>query len=271
MEHFLVPCDLREESFTALRVAGQLADKMHARITLLHVAANEQAAQSAHDALIALKDRLEQEVKCVIATEVSEGDFLVEIGRSARELEADIAVMITHGIQGDQVYSGSLALQVITEAGLPFLVVQSSTVVDMTGAKALLALEYRQASKEEMETVVTFLKAVGAEVELFLHRRDSHQDPREWDGFFSDALHEAGLAHRITHNDTYDFSKAAVDHAANSGCQLIVALNYSYENLYSISPRTDEEDLIYNAAAIPVLLITPVNQDDELERPEELM
>jgi nucleotide-binding universal stress UspA family protein len=271
MKHLLVPCDLREESVTALRVAGQLADKMHARITLLHVAADESTAQGAHDALEVLKNRLEQEVRCVIATEVCEGDFLVEIGRSARELEADMTVMITHGLQGDQIYSGSLALQVITEAGLPFLVVQSSTSTTLTGAKTLLALEYRQSSKEEMDLIITFLKALGAEVELFLHRRESHQDPREWDAFFTESLNEAGVVFRVTQNDKYDFSKAAVDHAINSGCQLIVALNFSHENLYSISPRTDEEDLIYNSAAIPVLLITPMNQDSDLEKPEELL
>jgi hypothetical protein len=41
-------------------------------------------------------------------------------------------------------------------------------------------------------------------------------------------------------------------------------VNFSFEYLYTLFPRTEEEDLIYNEAQIPVLLITPEQQDDSV-------
>ncbi len=87
----------------------------------------------------------------------------------------------------------------------------------------------------------------------------------------SQQFEEAGIAFTLEENQKFDFSKAVVERSKAIGVQLIIALNYSYENLYSINPRTDEEDLIYNNAAIPVLLITPENQDEDLEKPEDLL
>jgi universal stress protein A len=270
MKHLLVPCDLLDASYAAVRMAGQLALKANARITLLHVAANAEQAKSARESLRALKQKLTSEVACEADTQIVEGNFLSEIGRVAQETQADLAVMITHGMVGAQQLTGSLALQVITEAGIPFLVVQSSTSVTEFGIKALLALENKNASKEEMDKLISFLKVFEAEVELFLHSRDELHRLEQWEQFFTEQLTDAQLRFSVTHNRKYDFSKAAVAHALNTQCKLIVALNYSYENLYSISPRTDEEDLIYNTSGIPVLLVTPENQDDDLERPEDI-
>jgi hypothetical protein len=213
---------------------------------------------------------LTSEVPCAADTHISQGNFLSEIGRAARETEADLVVMITHGMQGAQQLTGSLALQVITESNIPFLVVQSTTHVTQYGVKALLALENKPASQEEIDRIIPFLQVFGAHVELFLHNREEANRLEKWEEFFTQKLLQANLTYSVIHNRKFDFSKAAVAHAQATQCQLLVALNYSYENLYSISPRTDEEDLIYNPAGIPVFLLTPENQDDDLERPDDM-
>jgi hypothetical protein len=43
---------------------------------------------------------------------------------------------------------------------------------------------------------------------------------------------------------------------------MICGLNFSFEYLYTLFPRAEEEDLIYNEAQIPVLLLTPEVQED---------
>jgi hypothetical protein len=42
-------------------------------------------------------------------------------------------------------------------------------------------------------------------------------------------------------------------------------VNFAYEFLYTLFPRTEEENLIYNDAQIPVMLITPEKRDDGME------
>jgi hypothetical protein len=57
------------------------------------------------------------------------------------------------------------------------------------------------------------------------------------------------------------FAKAVVHYAAGVDADLICAVNYSYEYLYTLFPRAEEEDLIYNEPQIPVLLLTPEVED----------
>ena len=66
--------------------------------------------------------------------------------------------------------------------------------------------------------------------------------------------------HEVAH--TNHFTKELVRYAASIEADLICAINFSYEYLYTLFPRTEEEDLIYNDPQIPVLLITPHNQDE---------
>jgi hypothetical protein len=65
-------------------------------------------------------------------------------------------------------------------------------------------------------------------------------------------------------DDNKPFAKSVVAYAATVDADLICAVNFSFEYLYTLFPRTEEEDLIYNEAQIPVLLITPDQQDDSV-------
>ncbi|MFY7970381.1 MAG: universal stress protein [Flavobacteriales bacterium] len=271
MKHLLVPCDFKEESKTAIAMAGKLASKVGASITLLHILYNEEGSAEAEEKIGELKAELASLVNCPINTLVKAGDILEAIGETAHEVQADLAVMITHGLQGSQQITGSLALNVITQAELPFLVVQSKTGIGGEIQKVLVALEYRQQSEEELSKIIAFTKVLDAQVELFFHQRPAEAKHSELQSIVSQQFEEAGIAFTLEENQKFDFSKAVVERSKAIGAQLIIALNYSYENLYSINPRTDEEDLIYNNAAIPILLITPQNQDEDLEKPEDLL
>jgi hypothetical protein len=61
-----------------------------------------------------------------------------------------------------------------------------------------------------------------------------------------------------------NFAKAVAHYASGVDADLICAINYSYEYLYTLFPRAEEEDLIYNEAQIPVLLLTPEVQESNV-------
>lgn len=252
-------------------MAGKMASTIGASITLLHILNQEEGMSEAEHKIAALKSELAALVQTPIHTLVKVGDIMEDIGETAHEIGADFAVMITHGLQGAQQITGSLALNVITQAALPFFVVQSKTSVSGDIKKVLIALEYRTQSEEELSKIISFTKVLGAEVEVFFHQRTEESKYSELQSIVKIAFEEAGLSFTLSENQKFDFSKAVVERSKTIGADLIVALNYSYENLYSINPRTDEEDLIYNGSAIPVLLITPENQDEDLEKPEDML
>jgi len=271
MKHLLVPCDFKEESKIALSMAGKMASNMGASITLLHILTNEEGIQDAENKIASLKSELAEKVNTPIHTLVKTGDIMEDIGETAHEVGADFAVMITHGLQGSQQITGSLALNVITQAALPFLVVQSKSQVEGDIKKVLIALEYRSQSEEELSKVIGFVKTLDAKAMVFFHQRPEDAKYSELQSIVRNQFEAAGLSFEFSENQKFDFSKAVVEKAKEVNADLIMALNYSYENLYSINPRTDEEDLIYNNAAIPVLLITPENQDEDLEKPEDML
>jgi hypothetical protein len=66
--------------------------------------------------------------------------------------------------------------------------------------------------------------------------------------------------HRVAINER--FAKSVTHFAASIDADLICAVNFSYDYLYSLFPRVEEEDLIYNEAQIPVLMITPEQRED---------
>jgi hypothetical protein len=66
-------------------------------------------------------------------------------------------------------------------------------------------------------------------------------------------------------NTASGFNKHVVRFAGSVDADLICSVNFAYEFLYTLFPRTEEENLIYNDAQIPVMLITPEKREDGME------
>jgi nucleotide-binding universal stress UspA family protein len=138
----LVPLDFSSFSSKALAYANAFADQFGADVTLLHVVEpmvypeNCLSVPSATDdingSLIqAAEKRLSAQVEALgsggrkVATMTRLGRPFIEITEAARELEADLIILATHGHTGlKQVLLGSTAERVVRHAPCPVLTVR---------------------------------------------------------------------------------------------------------------------------------------------------
>lgn len=264
----LLLCDFLEESTSALIHAAQIAHQKSCGIVMLHFLFPDEKREDAEAIMEKWKTKMSAHFSGPVKAIVDSGDLLQDIGPVAEREQCSMVVMPTHGMKGIQQMTGSLALNVITGAQIPFLIVQNNSANQTGYKKIVLPIECRQQLIEEADKYIEFAKLFESEVIGYIH---DHSEAPHDSGIvlqLEELLKLAGVPFHIEKCAKFDFSKATTEFANSIQADLICAINYSYENLYTINPRTDEEDLIYNKSGIPVLLITPRNQDDDLIRPD---
>ena len=263
LKKILVPCDLKEESFVALHHASHIAALSGAEIALLHLEFSDRALEASKSALDVWADRLRATFNGTVSTHVRKGGIVGEIPTFAKEQECGLVIMPTHGMRGMQKLTGSLALRVVSESHIPFIIVQERDIRPQGYKKLVIPVDYRHQLLDEAKAFVQVAKLFGAEVHLVLKRVNAEvMDESMLAGLkklFEE--HHIGITLHEVHHASH-FTKELVRYAASIEADLICAINFSYEYLYTLFPRTEEEDLIYNDPQIPVLLITPQNQDE---------
>lgn len=144
IEKILVPTDFSKGSSTALLYAMMLGTEFKAKIILLHVVSTPLDISGMHVPHFSLdkimeemKERAEKEMEALLAekqikktgitfeTQVREGVPFLQIIQGAKEIEADLIVMGTHGRTGlEHVFFGSTAEKVVRKSPCPVLTVR---------------------------------------------------------------------------------------------------------------------------------------------------
>jgi universal stress protein A len=140
----LVPVDFDEGALSALSLAKELAAIGNATIHLMHVVPVVLAPGEAAHILIVREDEVKAELEKMRREHlggirhqihVRTGDIARNIGSAARELNADLIIMPTHGRRGlPRLFLGSVAERVIRDAPCPVLTVRPSTAGEEKGA-----------------------------------------------------------------------------------------------------------------------------------------
>lgn len=159
IRHILAPFDFSDHGEAGVRYARELAEAVGARLTILHVA-QEPAFPSFHKlgalriygmvpdaeklAWRALEKRFgNPEADPMVTYRVAKGDTDVRIVQTAKEIEADLIVISSHGLTGlEHVLLGSVTEKVVRHAKSPVLVYkvfQAGKPVVKTASRAELA------------------------------------------------------------------------------------------------------------------------------------
>lgn len=141
-KNILVPTDFSPNATHALEYALDLAKKLEAKVTVLHVyeipvlgvpdgtlvlAANiaEQIVLGADQALVDLAARCKAR-GIEVSTRLENGDARDSVEAVAREIDADLVVMGTHGRRGvSRLLMGSVAEAVLRTSTRPVLIVRT--------------------------------------------------------------------------------------------------------------------------------------------------
>src|SRR5262245_26725689 len=148
-QHFLVPIDFSEPANQALEYAINLAGKLEARLTLLHVIQSvplggvDMGVTLPYTYLQDLEAEITQGMEACLARVTAaglEGDIVVvhgvpfhEVVETAKTQKVDLIIMGTHGRSGLQhVLLGSVAEKVVRLAPCPVLVARQPTIVPVS-------------------------------------------------------------------------------------------------------------------------------------------
>ncbi|HEY8597245.1 MAG TPA: universal stress protein [Thermomicrobiales bacterium] len=183
IQHILVPLDGSRLAESALGPAMSLAERLKARVTLLHILERrapetihgERHLTSAGEAEAYLTGIASRFADAGIPVEAHthpspEGDVAASIAVHARGHRADLIVLCAHGQGGlrDWLF-GAIAQRVVRRSGAPVLMIRqalATTAKSFDPRRILVALDGTPEGEEILPVAITTAKAFGAAIEL---------------------------------------------------------------------------------------------------------
>lgn len=264
-KRILVPTDFTSVARVALEHATQTAKVIGGSVALLHVVKTADEVDSA-------RKKLDEEAEIVrksdlniaVETIVRIGSIFDDIGDVAKEIDAQLIFMGTHGASGWQKVVGSHALKVITHSDVPFIVVQEKGIKESGYDDIVVPLDLHKETKQKLEIVANMAKYFNSKVHIIT--------PKETDEFFVNQLErniyfaknylgERDIEFTTKMADKGDFDSKIVEHASNLNADLICIMNLQKNSLMGMGLLGShyEQHLITNEAHIPVLLVNPID------------
>lgn len=259
----LVPIDFTPVTEKALDYAQGLPGEPRS-LHLLHVVEEDSHRAEALERLKSLADAHNLPGETDFLVQV--GSIFEQIGQTAEEIKAGLVVMGTHGAKGLQKLFGSHAIRVVTSAKTPFIVTQAEVEQKRPLQKIVVPLALEKEEKKVLSVVATLAAPLKAEVLIFC------QDPK--DEFLRNQLNrnasfarkflaERGVSSRVQRSDSKEsFDRATVSFAQAENADLIAVINKHQDGYLNLFGKNFDQNLITNAAHIPVLTLNTDSATD---------
>ncbi len=263
----LVPIDFTEVTRCALDHAIELSKLLKHEICMLHIVeftSTDQQVQKAQELLDKLANEVKESTGLKIDGIVKKGTIFADIGSVAKEINAYLIIMGTHGTQGLQSVFGSRALKVITNSIVPFVVVQKKmqTTISHGFKNIVLPLNLSKDSKQKLGWAIYIAKMFGSTINIIT--------THETEGFLLSKtkanlnlakrlLLENGILYsvKVADKKTKGFSDQTIEHAHHINANLIVVMTNEDKELREFLIGSFEEKLINNEYQIPVMCVNP--------------
>lgn len=259
----LVPTDFTKVADCAMNHATAMAERMGVDIHLLHIVSDEDDMEEARTKLkLEIERATKAGVKARMFPIVRVGSVYEDIGTVAREIEAGLIIMGTHGMRGMQFITGSRALRVITSSTVPFIVVQEREIKPRGYREIVVPLDLHKESRQKLTLVSDMAKYFKCKVHLVV--------PKEKDEFlhnqllnhlkFANAyLNERGIEHesQILPEDSDDLVKGVIRYAVKVDADLITIMNMLQNSIFGVLGVPNEQEVITNEPMIPVMCMNP--------------
>lgn len=259
----LVPWDFTPVAENALKHAVRLAKKIgsNTKIYLLHIAKRGKDIPQLLEDLKKIAEIESESVSIPIEAIVREGSIFSEIGEVAKEINAFLVVMGTHGIRGMQKLTGSWALKVIANSDVPFYVVQEAPEKDEI-KKVVVPIDFMIENKQKLTWVYELSKFFHLEAHLFVRKSGySQTDNIRIKGnlnFAKKYLSEKGIEYTIAMAEgKEDFWKETVEYAEKIDADMIMIMTTRDITALDYVFGADEQKIIANDSKIPVMAVNP--------------
>ena len=259
----LVPWDFTPVAENALKHAVRLAHRIkeNVKIYLLHIAKREKDIPELLDDLKKIAEIESEATGIPIQAIVREGSIFTEIGEVAKEINAFLVVMGTHGIRGMQKLTGSWALKVIANSDVPFYVVQEAPERDEI-KKIVVPIDFMIENKQKLRLVYELSKFFNLTAHLFVRKSGySQTDNVRIKGnlnFAKKYLDERGIKYEIAMAEgKEDFWKETVEYAEKIDADMIMIMTTKDITALDYVFGADEQKIIANDSKIPVMAVNP--------------
>ncbi len=260
---FLVPTDFSEVCANAAHRAASLAKDYNYKLVLLHVIDKNtlselkkegKGLEMVQDKLQKLANTLVSEFVIQVETLAREGDIFTTIAEVADELKASLIFLGTHGKVGMQKVTGSFALKVVTSSEVPTIVVQkrpfgqglSKIVLPITSdAGPWSKTKWAASVAKEFNSTIMIYHLPGEELEDVITMITNHFQ-------VNDVRFTLKAADRSA-----NFTKQVLDYATAENADMILIMTDPDKSFKSFFLGSYDEDIIFNAAQIPVMCINP--------------
>lgn len=264
-KRLLVPTDFTKVVDYAMDHAMKLARTMGADVWLLHMVQDVGEQDVVERRLQTERERARAiDTSIPVHTMVRQGKPYAGIGDAASEIGADLIIMGTHGMRGMQFITGSRALRVVTSSAVPFIVVQERGL-RMGGYKNIVVpMDLQRETRQAIGLVARLASYFNGTAHVIVpHETDAflHHQLQDNILFAKKYFAERKIAMDTTVSDSPSagFVQAVLDHSKGIDADLIAVMNMAGTNIFGTLGVPYEEDMITNAAMIPVMLLNPVN------------
>ena len=257
---FIVPHDFTPVADNALDHAIRTAAPLGAQIYVLHVVSKEKSISEAEESLNLVVKKFDH-LGVDLIPRVRIGSIFEDIGDFAKEHQAELIFMGTHGAHGWQHITGSHALKVVTNSDVPFVIVQDKKI-KLEGYKNIVVpMDLHKETKQKLAMVSNLAAYFNSKVHVvtpdetdeFLkhHVQANIQFAKR---FFSerDVEMESSIVPRS------GFDKEVVKYAVGIDADLIAIMNINKTSFLSAITANYEQYIITNDAKIPALIVNPI-------------
>lgn len=261
----LVPTDFSEVCDNAIHRAAQAADFLKYKIVLLHIidkSTKEFLSKEGKD-VVHISELLHEKASLIkkdfnIEVDVmqKEGDIFTAIGDIAKDIEANLIFLGTHGKEGIQKLTGSYAKKVITSAPCPVIVVQKRTF-EKGSKNIVLPITNEAGPWEKTKWAVFMAKEFGAKIHI-LEIGGASKSVTESAARIAEYLgkNDVEYTHEVSEKGG-NFTKQVIEYATAGNADMIMIMTNPDNSFKTFLLGSYDEEIIFNTSQIPVMCINP--------------
>lgn len=268
MKRIIVPTDFSELSGKGLELAVLLANKIDAKIELVHVTKIEPNSLSLGEEKLLrgkIKDSLESIIdethksypKIEFGYIVKEGKVYEEVINQAESYKDSLIVTSTHGSSGwEELFTGSNAYKIIASSTKPVFTIRGKSTPKQI-KKIVLPLDNTPETREKVPYTASLAVLTGAEIRIVTVSSTNFNDIQakleDYAFQIKEYLGNLGIANKTDHLQGSNITDIIIDYANKEKADLISVMSEQERSISNILLGSYAHQMI-NKSPVPVLV-----------------
>jgi nucleotide-binding universal stress UspA family protein len=258
----LVPTDFSEVCNNAMNQAVEAAKFLKYKVALLHVIDKNTKAQLKKDnagtetidkKLMDIAGDIKAKNGVEVMTISREGDIFTTIGEIAKDINAKLMFLGTHGKVGMQKLTGSFAIKVVTSSPVPVVVVQKRPFSEGY-KKIVLPITSDSGPWEKTKWASFIADNFGSEIHVLQLNIPELDEAVK---IITDHFDKENVKYKTVKAESGNFSKQVIDYATANTADMIMIMTNPDKSFTKFILGSYDEEMIFNTSQIPVMCINP--------------